>query len=157
MRLIHLFITIILLASAICSCRSVKYVPVESSSTVRDSVNVIDSTAIRWIERTVDSVRIRDSVVITQDENGNILKQEYYRETERYKSLEREYDELLRKYEALKAAKTDTIRVPYPVERDLTKWQEFRLKWFNILVAVLLGLIIWTFRKPIITFIRKLI
>lgn len=154
MRLIHLFIAIILLASAICSCRSVKYVPVESSSTVRDSVNVIDSTAIRWIERTVDSVRIRDSVVITQDENGNILKQEYYRETERYKSLEREYDELLRKYEALKAAKTDSIRVPYPVERELTRWQRFKLDIggiaIGVVAAALLSIVVWLvlrFRK----------
>lgn len=147
MRLIHLFITIILLASAICSCRSVEYVPVESSFTVRDSVNVIDSTAIRWIERTVDSVSIRDSVVITQDENGNILKQEYYRETERYKSLEREYDELLKKYEALKAAKTDTIRAPYPVERELTKWERIKLDTGGIAIGVatvaFLAIVVW--------------
>lgn len=147
MKLVHLFITIILLMSAICSCRTVRYVPVASSSTVRDSVNITDSTAIRWIEKTVDSVRIRDSVVITQDENGNILKEEYYRETERYKSLEREYNELLRKYEALKAAKADTIRVPYPVERELTRWQRFKLDVGGIAVGVvaasLLAIVVW--------------
>ena len=155
MKKILYFIAIILLTSAICSCRSVRYVPVESSSTVRDSVNVIDSTAIRWIERTVDSVRIRDSVVITQDENGNILKEEYYRETERYKSLEREYNELLRKYEALKAAKTDTIRVPYPVERELTRWQRFKLDVGGIAIgtaiAAVLAVVVWL----VIRFRRK--
>lgn len=154
MKLIHIFTTIILLMSAICSCRTVRYVPVASSSTVRDSVNITDSTAIRWIEKTVDSVRIRDSVVITQDENGNILKEEYYRETERYKSLEREYNELLRKYEALKAAKADTIRVPYPVERELTRWQRFKLDIggvaIGVVAAALLSIVVWLvlrFRK----------
>lgn len=147
MKKILYFIATILLTSAICSCRSVRYVPVASSSTVRDSVNITDSTAIRWIEKTVDSVRIRDSVVITQDENGNILKEEYYRETERYKSLEREYNELLRKYEALKAAKTDTIRVPYPVKKELTRWEKAKLDIggiaIGVVAAAVLAVVVW--------------
>ena len=135
MRLIHLFITIILLASAICSCRSVKYVPVES---VRQ-----DTVYVNRLQR--DSVYVADSVFVR--EKGDTVQIVRTRYIDRFRN----------RTDTLRMVSNDTIRVPYPVERELTKWQEFRLKWFNILVAVLLGLIIWTFRKPIITFIRKLI
>lgn len=49
------------------------------------------------------------------------------------------------------------VKVPVMVEKDLTAWQSFRLKWFNILVIVLLGLLIWTFRTPLKTLIRRFI
>lgn len=49
------------------------------------------------------------------------------------------------------------VEVPVMVEKDLTAWQEFRLKWFNELVAVLLALLIWTFRTPLKNLIRRFI
>lgn len=49
------------------------------------------------------------------------------------------------------------VEVPVMVEKDLTAWQEFRLKWFNALVAVLLALLIWTFRTPLKNLIRRFI
>ena len=49
------------------------------------------------------------------------------------------------------------VKVPVMVEKDLTAWQEFRLKWFNALVAVLLALLIWIFRTPLKSLIRRFI
>lgn len=49
------------------------------------------------------------------------------------------------------------VKVPVMVEKDLTAWQEFRLKWFNALVAVLLALLILTFRTPLKNLIRRFI
>lgn len=49
------------------------------------------------------------------------------------------------------------VKVPVMVEKDLTAWQEFRLKWFNVLVIVLLGLLVWTFRTPLKNLIRRFI
>lgn len=49
------------------------------------------------------------------------------------------------------------VEAPVMVEKDLTAWQEFRLKWFNALVAVLLALLIWTFRTPLKNLIRRFI
>lgn len=49
------------------------------------------------------------------------------------------------------------VKVPVMVEKDLTAWQEFRLKWFNALVIVLLGLLIWIFRTPLKNLIRRFI
>ena len=115
MRHVPLFIITILLMSAIWSCRSVKYVPIPSKSDIKDSVNIIDSLILRYETRTIDSIFIKDSTVIVQDNEGNVIKEKYYRETERYRSLERDFNELKRKYEELKKEKTDSIQVPYPV------------------------------------------
>lgn len=52
------------------------------------------------------------------------------------------------------------VEVPVIIEKDLTEWQEFRLKWFGALVAVLLALLAWTFRNPLknlIALIRRFI
>lgn len=49
------------------------------------------------------------------------------------------------------------VKVPTPVEKPLTAWQTFRLRWFGLLVAVLLALLLWTFRKPLLFWIRKII
>ena len=49
------------------------------------------------------------------------------------------------------------VEVPVMVEKDLTAWQEFRLKWFNVLVIVSLCLMIWAFRTPLKNLIRRFI
>ena len=134
---------IIVTASAIASCRSVRYVPVESNSYVKDSINLIDSIAIHYETRTKDSVRIKDSTVIVQDKDGNIIKEKYYRETERYRTLENDYNKLKQKYEKLKAEKADTIQVPYPVERELTPWQRVKMEAGGCAMAAVLALVLF--------------
>lgn len=96
---------IILLASAICSCRSTRYVPVE---TVRqDSVHY--NKAVR------DSIHVKDSVLVfVKGDTVKELRFKYvYREKERTDSAY--------------TGRTDSIRVPYPVEARLTKWQQFKM------------------------------
>lgn len=125
--LLFLLGMLILLASAVCSCSRVQYVPFPSVSQVKDSVNLIDSVSIRYEAVKVDSVRIKDSTVIVQDKDGNIIMEKYYRETERFRSIENDYNELKRKYESLKAEKKDSVPVPYPVEKKLSKWHQFKM------------------------------
>lgn len=114
MRHVPLFIITILLMSAIWSCRSVKYVPIPSKSDIKDSVNIIDSLILRYETRTIDSIFIKDSTVIVQDNEGNVIKEKYYRETERYRSLERDFNELKRKYEELKRRRRTAYKYPTP-------------------------------------------
>lgn len=47
--------------------------------------------------------------------------------------------------------------VQVPVEKRLTRWQEFRLKWFGTLVAVLLLCFAWILRKPLKAVLTKII
>ena len=86
----------------ICSCRTVKYVPVE---TVK-----VDTTYINKLQR--DSIYMLDSVYVKEKGDTVLI--------EKYKYLYR--DKLVR--DTLYMAKTDSIQVPYPVEKELTKWQK---------------------------------
>lgn len=49
------------------------------------------------------------------------------------------------------------VKVPVMVEKELSSWQNFRLRFFNVLLIVLLGLLAFVFRKPIVTLIRRFI
>lgn len=118
-------ILIILLTSAICcGCRTVtEYVPVE---TVR-----LDTVYVNRIA--VDSVLVRDSVYI--HERGDTVTEYRYQYVYRYKD----------RVDTLYLSKVDTVGVPYPVERELTKWQSVKVDYggwaigivfFTILVVV---------------------
>ena len=45
--------------------------------------------------------------------------------------------------------------VPVEVEKQLTAWQQFRLKYFLPVAAVLLCFILWTFRSPLLKILRS--
>lgn len=111
------------------SCRTVKYVPVE---TVK-----VDTTYINKLQR--DSIYILDSVYVK--EKGDIVL------IEKYKYLYR--DKLVR--DTLYMAKTDSIQVPYPVEKELTRWQQFRMDfggWAMCIVVIsILILIVYKIKK----------
>lgn len=98
-------ITIILLASAIWSCRSVKYVPVETVKT--------DSVYVNKVQR--DSIRLQDSIFVFV--KGDTVR------VEKYKYLYR--DRVV--VDTVYKVQCDTIRVPYPVEKPLTRWQRWKL------------------------------
>lgn len=125
MRLIHLFSIIILLASAICSCRSVKYVPVES---VRQ-----DTVYVNRLHR--DSVYVADSVYVR--EKGDTVQIMRTRYVDRWRT----------RTDTLRMVSNDTIRVPYPVERELTRWQRFKLDIggiaIGVVAAALLAIVVW--------------
>ena len=84
------------------SCRSVKYVPVETIKT--------DSIYVNKIQR--DSIHRLDSIFV-------LVKGDTVR-VEKYKYLYR--DRLVR--DTLRVVERDTIREPYPVEKQLTRWQQ---------------------------------
>ena len=107
----------ILLTLAICSCRSVRYVPVE---TVRS-----DTLYLNKVQR--DSIRLVDSIYVR--EAGDTVTVEKYRYLYR--------DRLV--HDTLYVTRTDSVQVPYPVEKSLTKWQQFKMRvggWAVGLVAL---------------------
>lgn len=96
------------------SCRSVKYVPVE---TVKTEYKTRDS--IRY-----DSIYQRDSVFLYQ--KGDTVYQ--YKYLYKYKYL------TLRMTDTV--AMTDSVRVPYPVEKALTQWQSVKIKIGGLAVGL---------------------
>lgn len=103
-RLVYI---IILLMLAICfvSCRT-QYIPVES---VRTEYKTRDS--IRF-----DSIYQHDSIYALV--KGDTVYQYRYKYLYRYLTTNRT-DTIL---------KRDSIRVPYPVEKQLNRWQSFKIK-----------------------------
>lgn len=126
-----------LLAVIICcivcmSCRSVKYVPVES---VRTEIEYRDR-----MQR--DSIHVHDSIFMYA-KGDTIFRDRWHT---MYK------DRLIR--DTTYINKTDTIRVPYPVEKQLSRWQSIKLQlgemaiWFIVgFVLYIVGWLIYKMRR----------
>ena len=122
------WILVILLCLA--ACRSIEYVPVE---TIRTEYKTRDS--IRY-----DSIYKHDSIFY-QVKGDSIYKY--------VKQMEYRYIFINRRDTVLK---TDSVQIPYPVEKELNRWQVLKMElggWaFGIIVAVVLvSLSYYIFRK----------
>ena len=129
MRNIMTLILIIALAG-ITSCRSIKYVPVES---VRH-----DSIYITKHQR--DSIFQRDSIYVLDKGDTVIIYKDKY-----IYVYNNETDTIFRNT-------TDTITQVVEVERELTKWQKFRMDAGGWALGVLLILIIFGVGRIIYNF-----
>lgn len=110
---------LVLLAIAVTSCRSVRYVPVE---TVKH-----DSVYVGKVVR--DSVFVKDSVLVVK---GDTVTEYRWKYVFKYKD----------RTDTLYVNRTDTIRVPYPVEAKLTKWQQFKMEAGGYAIALAVILVI---------------
>lgn len=122
MRGIKYVLTTLLLL-VVWSCRTTEYVPVE--------VIKSDTTYINKVKR--DSIYQLDSVYIL-DRGDTILitKTKYL-----YK------DKLVR--DTVYRSKVDSIQVPYPVEQQLTRWEQFRLDvggWAIVTVIIIILIVV---------------
>lgn len=116
---IYFLAMLILLAMAVTSCRSVRYVPVE---TVKH-----DSVYFNKVVR--DSVFVKDSVLVVK---GDTVTEYRWKYVFKYKN----------RTDTLYVSRTDTIRVPYPVEAKLTKWQQFKMEAGGYAIALAVILVI---------------
>ena len=116
----------------IVSCRSVKYVPVETVKT--------DSVYVNKVQR--DSIRLQDSIFVFV--KGDTVR------IEKYKYLYRDRAVVDTVYKV----QCDTIRVPYPVEKPLTRWQRwkqevggFAMAGIVVTVLVVVGRVVYRLRR----------
>lgn len=154
MKWIYYFILI----SAICSCRSVKYVPIESST---DSIVV---EKLVEVQLPPDSSTIR--ALLECDENGRVVLSWLDIANSRNAQAQLTIDSLgnlLAKMRtqpdtvylpSKEVTVTKEVKVPYPVEKELTSWQQMKLElggWaFGIIIAfslIIVGLIVYKSRK----------
>lgn len=143
-------VLVVMLLLCLISCRSIQYVPVETTKTEYKEKEGKDSTTTREVVNTRDSVITRDSIVYTYNDNGELLSKEIWHWKERYRDKDNEYHELKAKYDSLNVAKRDSIRVPYPVEVIKEKYRVPRSLWW--LVILLAGLSV----PSILKILRKL-
>ena len=140
-----------LLIFALWSCRSVKYVPVESTA---DSV-VIEKLV--EVQLPPDSSTIR--ALLECDENGRVVLSWLDIANSRNAQAQLTIDSLGNLLAKMRT-KPDTVylpskevtvtkkeKVPYPVEKELTRWQQMKLElggWaFGIIFMASLIFIIW--------------
>ena len=125
-----------ILISLLAGCKSVQYVPVEAVRT--DSV---------YVDRFLrDSIYQRDSVFINRWTAGDTVYQDKV-------VLKYIYRDKV-KYDTVAVLRSDTVRVPYPVERKLTRWEQIRLDvggWaigiVIIVILIVVGCMIYKLRK----------
>lgn len=122
-RILPLF----LFVCCLCSCDTVRYVPVESVRT--------DSVYVERHHR--DSVLIRDSIFVLM--KGDTVYRDRYRLVYR--------DRFVR--DTIRVNHTDTVRIPYPVEKQLTGWQRVKMDIGGVLLAVVGVLILIGFGKMV--------
>lgn len=89
-------------------CKSVKYIPLETVRT--------DSIYVDRYQR--DSIYQRDSVFVNRWIAGDTV----YQDKVVWKYVYR--DKI--KYDTVAILRSDTVRVPFPVERELSKWEQVK-------------------------------
>lgn len=131
MRPLYLFL-ILLMAAILSGCRTIEYYPVETVRTDTAYVNRLS----------VDSVMVRDSIYI--HEKGDTVLEHRYHYIYKYRD----------RVDTLYMSKADTIIVPYPVEKQLTKWQQTKVDYGGwaigvvfVFILVVVGVMVYKLKK----------
>ena len=132
-------------------CNSVKYVPIETVRTeyktktdtvkVSDTIRTEKETILREV-RPEDSAMIAKLGIRLQDNDRLLILLRNQLTEANSKQYESHTDTVIKK---------DSVQVPYPVERKLTKWQQLKVDWggWALLGIVLISLfsIIYIIRR----------
>ena len=125
-----IWLAIMVLAVALLSgCKSIQYVPVETVKT--------DTLYQKVVQR--DSIHVHDSVTIRL-KGDTVIFEKYHTKY---------IDRLLR--DTVYRSRVDSIAVPYPVERKLSKWEQVCIDYGKIMLGATLILLVvavwWLVRK----------
>ena len=120
---------IAILAGLVLGCKP--YRVAQRETVIKDSLYIV--------QRMIDRVLIRDSVY-----------ERHVHDTV-YKYKERETVRYLAMRDTLYVERRDSVSVPYPVERELTKWEATRMRLGDIsLIAFIAGLlyvVVWLIKR----------
>ena len=129
MKMISRLIVAILAGLSLWGCKPYKVA--QRETVIKDSLYIV--------QRMIDRVLIRDSVY-ERHVHDTVYKYKE-RETVRYLSLR----------DTLYIEKRDSVSVPYPVERQLTKWEAVRMRLGDIslivFIAGLLYVVVWLIKR----------
>lgn len=118
-RILYISVVALIVATGFTSCRT-QYVPVETLKVeyrTRDSIRQ-------------DSIYLRDSVYMTV--KGDTVYLYKYKYLYKYRYIDRT-DTLMT---------TDSIQVPYPIEKQLTGWQQLKLDYGGAAMLVIIVIVI---------------
>lgn len=120
---------LIWLLVSLCGCTTTKYAPVES---VRTEYRDGD------VEHVVTDTVHHNRFVFVKGDTVLDIRDRWHRSTEYV-------------HDTMRVIQSDTIRVPYPVERRLSKWEQTKMDFggiaLGILAAALSIAVLWLIRK----------
>ena len=129
MKMMSRLLVAILAGLSLWGCKPYKVA--QRETVIKDSLYIV--------QRMIDRVLIRDSVY-ERHVHDTVYKYKE-RETVRYLSLR----------DTLYIEKRDSVSVPYPVERQLTKWEAIRMRLGDILLIIvnigLIYVVLWLIRR----------
>ena len=135
---VKILLIMVLLAIAInflfASCGTIKYVPVETVKT--EYVNKTDT----FIQK--DSVFCRDSIYVEKNGDTITVNKVRYVYKDKWKEVVK-IDSFI---------KTDSVQVPYPVEKNLSRWEKLKMDAGGIalgacLLFIILIIVSWLRRR----------
>lgn len=142
----YIFTLIITAMLLLAGCRQVRYVATSSQSTRIDESKGKDTFYVTKLVRERVVERVKDSTNVVVDENGN--EKSRSRVMDRYLFIENRdsinYYRAL--YDSLRSIKTDTVQVPVPVERKLSRWQRVKMDMGGMAMGgflLLLMVMVW--------------
>lgn len=116
MKPLYLFLLLLVLTG----CRTIEYYPMETVH--------IDTVYVN--KQLIDSVMVRDSIHIYQ--KGDTVTEFRLKYIYKYKD----------RTDTLYMSKTDTISIPYPVEKELTKWQHTKVNYGGWAMGIVFAFIL---------------
>ena len=163
---VSLVLVMMLLCALFGSCIT-KYVPVESVRTEyrdKDNTELLDvikslTERLHQKERQVDSLMQSHNERLVLNDKGDTLRHDRetivyrssHRERELEKLLESKNDSIRYLRQKLESIKADSIPIPYPVERQLSRWEQTKMDFGGFalggIAAVLCIAVVWLIRK----------
>ena len=123
---------ILMVSLLLTGCKTIKYYPLE---TVRNDTVYIQSLK-------VDSILVKDSIHIM--EKGDTVTEFRLKYIYKYKD----------RTDTLYLSKVDTVSVPYPVEKELTKWQSVKVDYGGwaigivfVFILIVVGRMVYKLKK----------
>lgn len=121
------YLSLLMLANFLGSCSHMRYIPVETVRT--DSVQ--NTLYMR------DSIYMRDSVYIL-DRGDTVYKFQY-----KYLFIDKI------KHDTLYIERVKSMQVPYPVEKELTRWQTLRMQVGGVAIPAVVIIVLIVFGKMV--------
>ena len=140
--------------SMLFGCKTTRYVPVESVRTeYKDRVTAVHDTVRDSVLVSSDVYR-HDSVMIRMQ--GDTVYVERWHTLLQSSSLQNRAERSKAAHDTLYLDRTDSVRVPVPVERKLTKWERAKMDFGTAAIviaamAIIAGIVIlaWWLRRKI--------
>ncbi len=165
--LLAYLLAVVAAAMVLSGCTSTRYVPVESVRTEyvgKDNAELLRlvrslTEQVTQKDRQIDSLMHSRNERLVLNDRGDTLRHDLetivYRSSHREKELERlvesQSDSIRELRRQLESVKADTIPVPYPVEKRLTRWERVKVDYGGAaivaVVAVACAAVWWLARR----------